>query len=162
MGYLCTEDAKGQVQMAILAARSHIALKRQLSIPELCAALTGAQLAAVLKKELNLEIHDFILDRFHHSPGLTSVSLVSTRCLLEQGFPKSKDSQIHNPGTMLTHKIIRQMISPGERLCLSSRDAIAEVKALISCGNIHHYGQSNLTMLFLTTQKKCGNLPSVV
>lgn len=54
------------------------------------------------------------------------------------------------------------MISPGEGLCHSSRDAITGVKALISCSIIPHYGQSNLTRLLLNSQKKFGNLRSVV
>ena len=58
VGYLRTEDASGQVQVAFLAARSRVAPKRQQSMPrlELCAALTGAQLATTLGRELTLDV----------------------------------------------------------------------------------------------------------
>ena len=58
VGYLRTEDASGQVQVAFLAARSRVAPKRQQSMPrlEFCAALTGAQLATTLGRELTLDV----------------------------------------------------------------------------------------------------------
>ncbi|XP_048030334.1 uncharacterized protein LOC125279307 [Megalobrama amblycephala] len=61
VAYLRTEDSKGQVEVSFLAARSRVAPKKQQTIPrlELCAALTGAQLAAVLKTELSLDISSF-------------------------------------------------------------------------------------------------------
>ncbi|XP_063766006.1 uncharacterized protein LOC134882305 [Eleginops maclovinus] len=59
VAYLRTQDGSGRTQVAFIAARSRVAPKRQLSIPrlELCAAVTGAQLASVLKRELTLDIH---------------------------------------------------------------------------------------------------------
>lgn len=62
VAYLSTEDYQHNTQIAFLAARSRVAPKRQLSIArlELCGALTGAQLGAVLKRELTLEIHHFV------------------------------------------------------------------------------------------------------
>ncbi|KAK7880770.1 hypothetical protein WMY93_032583 [Mugilogobius chulae] len=58
MAYLRTDSGEGDVQVAFLAARSRVAPKKQLSIPrlELCGALTGAQLASVLVKELTVQI----------------------------------------------------------------------------------------------------------
>lgn len=49
VAYLRTQDTESQVEVSFSAARSRVAPKRQLSIPrlELCAALTGAQLAVV-------------------------------------------------------------------------------------------------------------------
>lgn len=49
--------------MAFLTARSRVAPKKQQSIPrlELCATLTGAQLAKVLKEELTLPVYQIIL-----------------------------------------------------------------------------------------------------
>lgn len=63
VSYLRTENQRGQVEVAFLTARSRVAPKRQLSMPrlELCAALTGAQLAHVLERELTVEISRVIL-----------------------------------------------------------------------------------------------------
>ncbi len=63
VAYLRTEDQHGQAEVAFLTARSRVAPKKQQSVPrlELCAALTGAQLAQVLQTELNLPIHHTIL-----------------------------------------------------------------------------------------------------
>lgn len=62
VAYLRTEDSSGRTEVAFIAARSRVAPKRQLSIPrlELSAALTGAQLASVLKRELTLDVHQYI------------------------------------------------------------------------------------------------------
>ncbi|KAI3351158.1 hypothetical protein L3Q82_005715 [Scortum barcoo] len=58
VAYLRTVDQSGEIQVAFLAARSRVAPVRQQSILrlELCASHIGAQLAAVLKKELTLHI----------------------------------------------------------------------------------------------------------
>nr|XP_055027021.1 uncharacterized protein LOC129416681 [Misgurnus anguillicaudatus] len=58
VAYLGTSDGNGETQVSFVAARSRVAPKRQQSIPrlELCAALTGAQLAATLRKELTIKI----------------------------------------------------------------------------------------------------------
>ncbi len=63
VAYLRTEDQHGQTEVAFLTARSRVAPKKQQSVPrlELCAALTGAQLAKVLQTELNLPIRHTIL-----------------------------------------------------------------------------------------------------
>lgn len=63
VAYLRTEDNAGKVHVAFLIARSRVAPKRQLSIPrlELCAALIGAQIAALLQKELTLPIESIFL-----------------------------------------------------------------------------------------------------
>ncbi|XP_026029422.1 uncharacterized protein LOC113025652 [Astatotilapia calliptera] len=62
VAYLRTEDHMGGIQVAFLAARSRVAPVRQQSIPrlELCAAHVGAQLAAVLKRELTLHISSIV------------------------------------------------------------------------------------------------------
>ncbi|XP_023666073.2 uncharacterized protein [Paramormyrops kingsleyae] len=59
VAYLRTEDTQGRVEVAFLTARSRVAPKRQLSMPrlELCAALTGAQLAKLLQRELTEAVH---------------------------------------------------------------------------------------------------------
>ncbi|XP_077361612.1 uncharacterized protein LOC144006574 [Festucalex cinctus] len=63
VAYLRTEDTRGQVEVAFLTDRSRVAPKKQQSIPrlELCAALTAAQLAALLQRELTLTINSITL-----------------------------------------------------------------------------------------------------
>lgn len=63
VAYLRTESPSGEVEVSFLTACSRVAPKKQQSIPrlELCAALTGAQLAKVLHAELTLPIHHFTL-----------------------------------------------------------------------------------------------------
>ncbi|XP_067303718.1 uncharacterized protein [Pseudorasbora parva] len=63
VSYLRTEDTQGQVYLAFLAARSRVAPRRQHSIPrlELCGALTAAQLAKTLERELTLKTDQTIL-----------------------------------------------------------------------------------------------------
>ncbi len=58
VAYLRTENPEGGVEVSFLTARSRVAPKRQLSMPrlELCAALTGAQLASLVNRELTLNI----------------------------------------------------------------------------------------------------------
>ena len=58
VAYIRVEDSKGKVQVAFVMARSCVAPKKQLSIPrlELCAALSGAQLAKILLTELTLPV----------------------------------------------------------------------------------------------------------
>ncbi|XP_023204733.1 uncharacterized protein LOC111611638 [Xiphophorus maculatus] len=61
--YLRTEKADRNVESAFVMARSRVAPKRQQSIPrlELCAALTGAQLAKLLVTELTLPVQQVVL-----------------------------------------------------------------------------------------------------
>lgn len=56
VAYLRTVSTEGEVQVAFLAARSRVSPVRQQSIPrlELCAAHSGAQLGAILKRELTI------------------------------------------------------------------------------------------------------------
>ncbi|XP_057186686.1 uncharacterized protein LOC130552431 [Triplophysa rosa] len=63
VSYLRTEDAQGQIYLAFLAARSRVAPRRQHSIPrlELCGALSAAQLAQTIKKELSISTDGTIL-----------------------------------------------------------------------------------------------------
>ncbi|XP_042627909.1 uncharacterized protein LOC109062537 [Cyprinus carpio] len=63
VAYLRTEDQKGEVEITFIVARSRVAPKKRLSIPrlELCAALTGAQLAKILQNELTLPIHQVFI-----------------------------------------------------------------------------------------------------
>ncbi|XP_046564207.1 uncharacterized protein LOC124273037 [Haliotis rubra] len=58
VAYLRSEDRHGRVHVSFVMSRSKVAPKRQLTIPrlELCAALTGAQLADLLQCEITLPI----------------------------------------------------------------------------------------------------------
>lgn len=63
VAYLKTESPQGVVQVAFITARSRVAPRKQQSIPrlELCAALTGAQVANLLKSELTLPSQRIVL-----------------------------------------------------------------------------------------------------
>lgn len=63
VAYLQMEDTLGRVYLSFLVARSRLAPRRRTSMPrlELCGALTGAQLARLLEKELTLHIDQTIL-----------------------------------------------------------------------------------------------------
>ncbi|XP_026110661.1 uncharacterized protein LOC113084551 isoform X2 [Carassius auratus] len=62
VAYLRTESSQGCVEVSFLHARSRVGPKKQQSIPrlELCAALTAAQLAALLQRELTVNIRNVI------------------------------------------------------------------------------------------------------
>lgn len=61
--YLRVEDPEGRITVSFIMARSRVAPKQQQTMPrlELCAALTGAQLAKVLQTELTLSIQSVVL-----------------------------------------------------------------------------------------------------
>ncbi|XP_038160417.1 uncharacterized protein LOC119796094 [Cyprinodon tularosa] len=63
VAYLRTEIPGKKVEVAFLTARSRVAPKRQQTMPrlELCAALTGAQLAKLLQHELTLRLDEVTL-----------------------------------------------------------------------------------------------------
>lgn len=58
VAYLRSEDHHGNVQLSFLMRRSRVAPRKKLSISrlELCATLTGAQLAKLLQTELTLKV----------------------------------------------------------------------------------------------------------
>lgn len=63
VAYLQSIDKHGHIHVSFIMARSRIAPKRQLSIPhlELCAALSGAQLANLLSSELTILLQSVTL-----------------------------------------------------------------------------------------------------
>lgn len=63
VAYLRVEDPEGRITVSFIMARSRVAPKQQQTMPrlELCAALTGAQLAKVLQTELTLTIQSVVL-----------------------------------------------------------------------------------------------------
>ncbi len=63
VAYIQTLSHQGDIEIAFVTARSRVSPKKQQSIPrlELCAALTGAQLAKVLKSELSVPIRQVTL-----------------------------------------------------------------------------------------------------
>ncbi|XP_022540035.2 uncharacterized protein LOC111195821 [Astyanax mexicanus] len=63
VAYLRTQCAQEHVHVSFVMARSRVAPRKQISMPrlELCAALTGAQLAGVLNSELAIPISDITM-----------------------------------------------------------------------------------------------------
>ncbi len=63
VSYLRTEDKNGHIHISFVLARSRVAPRKQMSMPrlELSAALTGAQMAKVLQRELTVTIRQVIL-----------------------------------------------------------------------------------------------------
>lgn len=63
VAYLRTEADKGRFEVALIAARSQVAQKKQQTILhlELCTALTGAQLAIMLMNDLSLTLRQVTL-----------------------------------------------------------------------------------------------------
>ncbi len=63
VSYLRTEDKNGHIHISFVLARSRVAPRKQMSMPrlELSAALTGAQMAKVLQRELTVTIRRVIL-----------------------------------------------------------------------------------------------------
>ncbi len=64
LSHICTRrNARGQVQLAFIMARSRVAPKRRHTIPrlELCAALNGAPLAKLLETELTMAMTRVVL-----------------------------------------------------------------------------------------------------
>lgn len=63
VAYLRTEDHLGKIHLSFVLARSRVAPKRVLSVPrlELCAAVIGAQLTNLLRKELSLPLRQTVL-----------------------------------------------------------------------------------------------------
>lgn len=63
VAYMRIVDNQGQIHVSFVLSRSRVAPRKQLSMPrlELCAALTGAQLAHLLQMELTVPIQRIIL-----------------------------------------------------------------------------------------------------
>ncbi|TKS64949.1 ATP-binding cassette sub-family A member 2 [Collichthys lucidus] len=63
VAYLRVKGPEGRITVSFIMARSRVAPKRQQTMPrlELCAALTGAQLAKLLQTELTLSIQSVVL-----------------------------------------------------------------------------------------------------
>lgn len=102
-----TEDPLKRVEVAFLTAWSQIALIKQLSMQrlELCAALTGAQLAHLLKKEIAIKIY-----RIHLWSDSTSV---------QTELHKFKNWLTPKIGVMWIYLIIQQMMLQEVRCYMS-------------------------------------------
>ncbi len=115
VGYLRTEDPHDQVEVAFITARSRVAPKKQISVPrlELCATLTGAQLAHLLQWELTVNIARVILWTdsttvltWIHSDSCRFKVIVGTRITEIQELTNSKDwryvDSLNNPADDIT------------------------------------------------------------
>jgi len=82
VAYLRTENEHGQTYVSFVAARSRVAPTKQVSMPrlELCAALTGAQLADTMCSELNFPIGDCVF--WSDSSTVITWNPVATKCTL--------------------------------------------------------------------------------
>lgn len=63
VAYMRTVNNQGQIHVSFVLSRSRVAPRKQLSMPrlELCAGLTGAELAHLLQTELTVQIQRVIL-----------------------------------------------------------------------------------------------------
>lgn len=93
VAYLRSEGQDGNVEMSFITARSRVAPKNQQSMPrlELCAALTGAQVAALLRRELTLPLHDVTL----WSDSTTVLTWIQSESCRFKVFVGTRVAEIH-------------------------------------------------------------------
>ena len=123
VAYLPVEDTDAHANLSFVMARSCVAPRKQLSMPrlELCAALTGAQLAKLLHSELTLSIRQIILwsDSTKQFSAGSSLTHPSIRCSSGHASLKYGSTLISVTGGTSPLKITRQMTSHGGNHCIS-------------------------------------------
>lgn len=126
VAYLRSEDHYGNAQLSFLMARSRVAPRKQISIPrlELCAALTGAQLAKLLQTELTFKVTTCTLWsdsttvlNWLHSTSCHFKVFVGTRITEIQELTNPKDwryvDSTRNPADDITRgKSLTELASP--------------------------------------------------
>ncbi|XP_046554901.1 uncharacterized protein LOC124264207 [Haliotis rubra] len=128
VAYLRSEDNDSNVYVSFVAARSRVTPKKQLSMPrlELCAALSGAQLADTLLRELNLPVTTLTLWSdsttvlsWLHSDSCRYKVFVGTRILEIQTLTEVNQwhyvNRAENPADDLTHDKQLTELSDGSR-----------------------------------------------
>ncbi|KAL7830010.1 hypothetical protein SRHO_G00311370 [Serrasalmus rhombeus] len=93
VAYLRTVESSGTTHLSFVMARSRVAPKKTLSIPrlELCAAVSGAQLAQLLQKELTLQIHG----RVCWSDSTTVLAWIKSESCRFKVFVGTRIAEIH-------------------------------------------------------------------
>ncbi len=128
VAYMCTVDNQGQIYGSFVLSRSRVAPRKQLSVPclELCAGLTGAQLAHLLQMELTVPIQHLILwsdsttvQRWLHSELCRYEVFVRTRVAEIQTLTDVHSwryvESIRNPADEITHGLALEELTRPHR-----------------------------------------------
>ncbi|XP_051809278.1 uncharacterized protein LOC127535407 [Acanthochromis polyacanthus] len=119
VAYLRSTDRHGVVHLSFLMARSRVSPKRLHSMPrlELCAALTGAQLAQVLEKELTITIDQIIL----WSDSTTVLTWLKSESCRFKVFVGSRVSEIRELTDRHTWRYVDSMRNPADDVTRGKR-----------------------------------------
>lgn len=114
VSYLRTENARGQVQLAFIMARSRVAPKWRHTIPrlELCAALNGAQLAKLLEMELTVVISKVVL----WSDSTTVLSWIKSESYRFKAFVGTRIAEIQDLTARCTWRYLDSNRNPADDL----------------------------------------------
>ncbi|XP_073725195.1 uncharacterized protein [Misgurnus anguillicaudatus] len=114
VAYLRTEDQLGKIHISFVLARSRVAPRRVLSVPrlELCAAVTGAQLANLLRKELTLPIRHTIL----WTDSTTVLSWIHSESCHFKVFVGTRVAEIHELTNLTAWRYVDSVQNPADDL----------------------------------------------
>ncbi|KAL6469323.1 hypothetical protein MHYP_G00228470 [Metynnis hypsauchen] len=112
VAYLRTAESSGATHLSFVMARSRVAPKRMLSIPrlELCAAVSGAQLAQLLQKELTLQIHG----RFCWSDSTTVLAWIKSESCRFKVFVGTRIAEIHEITDVSDWRYVDSELNPAD------------------------------------------------
>ncbi len=112
--YLRTEDQLGNIHLSFVLARSRVAPKRVLSMPrlELCAAVIGAQLANLLKKELTLSLRHTVL----WTDSTTVLSWIQSESCHFKVFVGTRVAEIHELTNFTAWRYVNSGQNPADDL----------------------------------------------